>query len=339
MPEYINYIQLFWAGFELRETDPVAAVDAMLTVRDLAEKNNETRQVLFMNHWILQTQLFYSRDYKAASRLAVQAATQAANPIHADQMERICVYEDLIHAYVGTDPHGNTALIEDALAFMEREVTPDLQCWHCTRGARTGFKIAVGDKDAAKTAALRYLRDSEGKTMHHYASAHAEMCKVMHLDGDWAEMLQFATEAETLIKRTDGDPNGLLEAMAAKPLALHHLGEPKRAEEAYGKARRKAEASATLPIHYYEFACAYLHAVDKTAAALDLRLRQLNDMQGKGQPYWQADCHLHIARLRKYLGQPYAADLEAARTLAAELRLPAVILDQVAAFESSEPSN
>jgi hypothetical protein len=71
--------------------------------------------VLELDHWRLRRLLYGTGDYGQARDVAVRAAMEARKPRFDAHASRICLQEDLIAIYIGTDPDGNAALIRSAL--------------------------------------------------------------------------------------------------------------------------------------------------------------------------------------------------------------------------------
>src|SRR5262249_48883125 len=123
--------------------------------------------------------------------------------------------------------------------------------------------------------------------------------------------------------------------LAAQALALRKLGQDSEAATAYRLATAKASAiRGAMHRSYYDLLCDYHLAEGNLQAALALRERELSELVNKGQPYWEAICRLQYARLLKQLRQPFDYQLTPIRTLAAQLRQPEIILQQVDALSS-----
>ena len=179
------------------EADPDRALAILLEARRLAEMLVEPRWVLFYEHWRLQVLLFHKCDYRDAVSLAVKAAVESAKPQHSDFPHRVCLQEDLINAYAGIDPLGYEDAIEQALQYMQREVTRDMECRHCVESCRFRFEADRGRLEAAKAAALRGLALAEEEYSAFYlASAFWNLCVVAHRTGDFGALSEWAQAGE-----------------------------------------------------------------------------------------------------------------------------------------------
>lgn len=321
-----SYRALYYKAFAMRDTDPQASVEQMILASRQAKDAGDARGALYIDHWILQTLLNRLGDYTRSYDLAVQAVLEARKPVHAGQMERICVHEDLIDAYEGVDPLGNASVIQDAFNFMAQEVTPDLDCRHCLLGAQIDFELTCGKIDQALTDTQRYLSETEGSA-HYQGLAHLSMAKIMRAREDWEKMLQHANRAAQYLSQIESNARSEASALAGRTLALRRLGFKPDAQVAYKLATGKAEAIAgVLPRSYYDFLCDFWQVEWDMEAALALRDKQLAELIGKGQIYWEAVCRLQRVKLLKQLKRPFAEEAEPIRALAAKLRDPQVIL-------------
>ncbi|MFO0863827.1 MAG: hypothetical protein U0744_04075 [Gemmataceae bacterium] len=150
-----------------RRTPTLITLSLLEQARAKAKLLDEGKWVLFFDHWILQTQLFFRRDYRNLLDQAVKASIEACKPGHRDLPQRVCIHEDLIHAYVGIDPVGYADRIAAALDFMKGEAHPKAECQHCILGCRASFESEMGRYDASREIGEEKLRkalDGEATT-------------------------------------------------------------------------------------------------------------------------------------------------------------------------------
>ena len=133
--------------------------------RALAQRLGESWWVLHFDHWRLQVLMHYLLDYRPeVLDLAVRSTLEARKPQYARLPQRICLHEDLIYAYLGVDPLGHADAIRQALDYMRKEVSEDLECRYCVQNCRTEFALRRGALDEAEAArrALARLRSPGG---------------------------------------------------------------------------------------------------------------------------------------------------------------------------------
>jgi ATP/maltotriose-dependent transcriptional regulator MalT len=332
---YINYRQLFLDGYYQRYDNPAKATQLMRQASALAKEDGDLHEALFMDHWILQTVIHISKDYVLGLDMAVQTAVEARKPMYKAQMERVCVHEDLIRAYLGIDPIGQAILIEDAMTYIEKEADPSIQCYYCMMSIRASFELTFGATEKAETATLRYFNETASSEPHHYAIAHLRMTELAYLRGDWDKVLSYAERGMTAIGDNDQLQDDLASFSAAKAMALQKLGRDAEADIAAQQAVMKA-AKFAYPLSrlYYQSLSTFYLGKGQLDEALALRERQLADIVGKGQPYWEAVIRLECARLSKQLGEPYDEHLISIRTLATKLKLPDIVLDPLSKLET-----
>lgn len=328
-----NYWNLYYEGHRLDYTDPETAVFKMSEAREMAMEAGDSGAVLTMSHWILQNLIHRLHDYNRAYDLAVQTALEARKPEHQHRQEHICVQEDLINTYIGIDPIGYSELIENALTYMEGEITTRIQCRYCLLGARSSFEDACGNLERMKQAATRYMSESENYS-HHYSSSFASMCYYYYQLGDWETMLSYAERGEELNTGHDYADTAA-ELIAAQALALRKLGREREAVNAYRRATNKAASTVVRKDDpYYDMLVDYHLAAGELDAASKLRERHLENLCGKGQIYWEAYYRLDYARLLKQLDCPYDEQIEAVKAILPKLRKPEKIrqmLDELVA--------
>ena len=122
--------------------------------------------------------------------LAVQATLKTRKPQYSELPQRICLHEDLIYAYVGTDPEGHAERIEQALEYMQQQVGPELSCRFCVQGCCTQFAFQRGQLDEAQAAAMKMLEmtaneRSRETAEHHGMEAYGDLCAIAFERGDW----------------------------------------------------------------------------------------------------------------------------------------------------------
>jgi hypothetical protein len=111
-----DYRDLFWNAMGSYEVDPENSVRLISQAVALARTAGDHVFVLYMNHWKLQIMIYELRAYHEAFDLAVATALEGRKPAYAHMKEHVCVQQDLIFCYLGTDPVGNASMIEDAIA-------------------------------------------------------------------------------------------------------------------------------------------------------------------------------------------------------------------------------
>lgn len=308
--------------------DPMAEVERLLDQSRRAKEQGDLKRALYLDHWALQGLLFKVKDFKRAYDLAIQTALDGRRPIHNDQMERVCVYEDLILTYIGIDPIGHAELIESALQHMEQQVSRSMQCFYCLLEVRATFQLSCAKLDEATTAVQTYYSESEHNFPHHFGVAQAKICELMYLHQNWEKLLYFGEQGERVLGADPTKTEYSAIVIAAQALALRKLGRDTDSSTAYRKAVTRASRVAGSMDHaYYNFLCDFHVAAGDLQAAISLRNRQLEDMANKGQPYWEATARLHLARLMKQRSDSIDGEVEKIRHLTADLRKPQIITE------------
>jgi hypothetical protein len=326
-------LYLFTQASELTETNPDQALAILAQGRALAEQLREPWWVLFFDHWRLQVLLFFKRDYGAARDLAVRAAVEARKPAYRHLPQRLCVHEDLIMAHIGTDPEGYASLIEQALVYMQQELTSDLECRFCILGLHATFQIERGRLDEAQDVCMRYLQfsGSEGE-LHSLADAHLLLCRLAYRRGDWSALLEWALAGEETARASE-QPMRVTEALAWQAAVARQQNHDRIAKRLYRRATaRPSRYNATPENGYYEALCAYHMVAGDHEAVLKVHEQHLTAIKNKGQIATEARCHVARCRLLAQMGLPLADEFAASRTAIQRLAKPATLqaeLDQI----------
>lgn len=316
----------FWRAQNLREKDPELALEEFHIARMLATQMGDSRAVLEIDHWTLQAMIYRAHNFTAALPLAVQATVEARKPQFRDMMERICVHDDMIGTYLGIDPQGYGAMIEQAMDYMQRETPPGIQCTFCLQSYRASFALACGQYEEAARQISQYLAMSE-HFHHHLLSAQVMLCQYYFHQGQWEAMLKIAQQVEPDLLSDDGYLQDLCIVLAAQALGQRKQGDETAASLAYRRAVTKA-ASTRVPMEpvYFDLLTAYYEAAGGLEEAASLRQRQLDQMVGKGQHYWEARARLHRLSLLRRLGLPIESEIEPTRLVIQRLQQPEELL-------------
>ncbi|MCU0497488.1 MAG: hypothetical protein MUF87_09070 [Anaerolineae bacterium] len=324
----------FWTwlyrGFD--ETDPDIALSLIEKAYQMAvQANASARDLLYIRHWWLQTLIFDKGDIGQALDMAIRAAVEARKPAYLNFMQRICIHQDVIHAYLGHDPYGYSDLIEQSIDYMQAQTeNTTFQCRYCMQGARAAFETSIERWDRAEVAIDRYIEMSQYFS-HHLRSAYLHRCDLLKRREAWAELLGVAEAADELCRKDLDEYRGsLATALAYQGLAYHHLGDEEKAR----KLIRSASAHAVrykniISSDYYDTMVDYYHLVENLPTAIRIYDRQIKGLEGLGQTYWEARARLLRARLLKEHGKSILKEAPIITELAQKLQRPEAILTQL----------
>lgn len=329
----IKLYDLYSEANSFKHSDPDHAIALLDEGRALARTLGEPWWDLFFQHWHLQFAIYYKGDYVRARDLAVRAVVEARRPVYTQLPQRICLHEDLIAIYVGTDPAGHAGLIRDAMAYMESEITPDLQCRLCLQELRAGFALDLDRVDEAATEAMCYLSMSDSDA-YHLVGAHSLLCQVAYRRGDWATLREHAEAGEVIATRKNRVSH-MAESVAWQALVARHEGREEAGRRLYRRATALVGRGKAVPEQSYFSALSAYHEVgEQLHLALRTRRRQLDGLIGKGRIAAEAHCRIEVCRLLARLGHPTAADIAASRVVAEQLIDPTPALDQLNCIEN-----
>lgn len=332
--ERLRLLQIYDNASKFAKTDPDVMLGLLAEGRALAEQLEEPWWVLFFDHWRLQALLHFKYDYRDVMDIAVQATLEARKPQYAQLPQRVCLHEDLIYAYVGTDAEGHADRIGQALDYMQQHVGPDLDCRFCVQGCWAQFALQRGRLDEAQAAALKMLAMTDAErsrsTADHYAlDAFADLCAVAFERGDWGALEEWARAGEETARRRD-KPLELAKFLAWRALLERRGGNEDTARRLFRAATSRAARLKAVPGEsYYDALCAYHEQGGEPGAALTARDQELKGIAGKGRLTHEARCRLKRCRLLAQMGLPLEDDLRAARAAAAKLRHPEKFLEEI----------
>jgi hypothetical protein len=335
--------QIFDNASRFARTDPDVMLGLLAEGKALAQQLGEPWWVLFFDHWRLQALLHFKYDYREVMPIAVQATLEARKPQYAELPQRVCLHEDLIYAYVGTDAEGHAERIGQALDYMRQHVGPDLDCRYCVQGCCAQFALQRGRLDEAHAAALEMLAMTDAErvrsTADHYAAdAYTDLCAVAFARGDWAALAEWAAAGEETARRGD-KPLELAKFLAWRALLERRAGNDEMARRLFRSATsRVARLKAVPGESYYDALCAYHEQGGEPGAALTVRDQELRVIGGMGRLAHETRCRIKRCRLLAQMGLPLEEDLGAARAAAAKLRHPEKYIaeiDKIAAGKST----
>jgi hypothetical protein len=325
---------LFWEAHQRLRDLPDAALAGFERSQRLALSLKEPWWVLFFEHWKLQCLLHYKQDVTRALPLAVTATMEARKPAYAGCPQRLCIHDDLIAAYLDLDAPGYAPEVEEALKYMEAEVSEDFECRQCILSRRATLADALDRLDVLEQVATGMLaRAQECGDPHHACYGHRWLCYLAYRQGEPEEIALHAGAG--LAGR------GIVERPVNEAVFLTWQAYLARLEGDQRTARRRlrrAEAvlarTARLPSGgYYTARCAYHALKGEREEELAVREQELAQLVGKSQHFWEASTRLEQCRLLAELGRPLEEAAAEARRAIGRLRQPAELLARLAEIE------
>ncbi|HEU4326300.1 MAG TPA: hypothetical protein VFS21_24380 [Roseiflexaceae bacterium] len=297
-------------------------------IRGLADQIGEGRVALFADHWRAQWLLHRKRDYGAARDVVVPAIVEVRKPEYRQLPQRVCLHEDAIQTYIGMDVYGYAPSIEQALAYMDAEIAPNVECRLCHCGMWLDYALETNRLDLADEWAQRYLALSQSPGLaseHHETYAHQYLAFIAARREQWDTVLERAAAGIELARRTD-QPAVQADLMAYQALATLRLGKTNEARRLLWAALKQArQVDRVLDHSFYNPCCTFYELDGQPELALGLRREELGTLVGSGKNISECRCRVEICRLLKLLGQPYEHELAAAREAAARLADPSRI--------------
>ena len=336
--ERLHLIELFYAANRAEEVDPNWQLSLLDEGLVLARQLNEPWWELCFTHLHLLTLMADKGEYNQALAKAVQATVAARKPAMSDCPQRICVHEDLIRAYMGIDPLGYATQIEQALQYMEAEIHPKVECYHCLLGKRAQFELKKGNLEkalAVELGRMARLEDRAEEDKDDYrVNVYLGLCAIVFKMQDWPKLAEYARLGMKAIERSYWSWTAHRFIYAAwQACAAAHQEQPIPAKRYARQALTQAERwPGKPPTDYYDALCGYHSALGQPAQALALRQQQLNELVNTGQLATECQCRLEICRLLVQLGEPVTQAIADTRAAALRLKHPERILSHLDAL-------
>lgn len=328
-------LQLYESASNYCRSDPDIMLGLLNEGRALAERLGEAWWVLFYDHWRLQALLHFKGDYREAVDIAVRATLEARKPQYANLPQRVCLHEDLIHAYVGVDPEGHAERITQALDYMTKEVKQDVECRFCIQQCRSEFALRRERWEEAKAASLSLLAMADDEPNRHTATFHsidacADLCAAALALEDWETLRTWANAGEEMAQGKDDKILTLARFLVWKAILARRDGDEERARRLLRGARsRVGRVKAFAGEKFYDAWSAYHEQGAEWDAAFKVREVELAAILGKGRLDHEARCRLKRCRLLAKLGQPLDEERQRAREAAHRLKSPQKYLEEL----------
>lgn len=317
--------------YQLMETDMEQAIGMLEEAHQIAEQLGNEYAKLDTQHWLSQAIILRQRDFKRGLAGAVQAAVDVRQPQFKDWDVRVCIHQDLIYAYAGMDPAGYADKIEDAIDYMDTQITPDMQCRFCLQEIRAEYALANGRYPQAHTEAMRLI--SMGQQNHYQASAYMVLCEVACQQGNWQALANYAD----LAHKTANDSQRwtlLVSALMWQAVVARQRGEEKIGRSLYALATRRARnLTMTLPTAYFSAMVAYHCLQAQWEEAAMSRAQHLQAIEGHDAWHEMVMAQFDKCRLLALAGKLTKREVTAVRAFAQNLKDANQWLDDLAKLE------
>ncbi|MGF1583470.1 MAG: hypothetical protein ACFCD0_29470 [Gemmataceae bacterium] len=310
-------------GISHREDDPDRALKLLENGRELAHSMHETHWVLMFDHWRLQVMLFTKSDYREVLDLAMRATLEACRPEFQAFPQRICLQEDLINAYVAIDPEGYAEAIEKALEYMNRELSPGLECRHCVQDCRVDYHLACERFEEAQDHGRQALAMAEDEDSDFYrAEACVRLCRIAYRLGDY-KSLQGWSEIGEMSARRRSSREHLACFLLWKAVLAAQEREFEYAQTLEDRAVRQIRQLLSQPTELFFDALTTLHLkVGRPEQALKVKEQELASIKSMGRTAYEARIHLERCRILASMKQLREEDIANAEGVFDQLRDP-----------------
>lgn len=291
--------------------------------RRLALELREPWWALFFEHWKLQYLLNHGNDNTRALPLAVAATVEARKPVYAGCPQRLCVHDDLISAYLALDAPGYAAEVEEAIGYMQSEVSEDVECRFCILQNRAELADALDrTADLKRTAAGLLATAQESGDYSNATFGWAWLCLIAWREGDMLQLTLRVAEGLALSDEVDL-PVHKAEFLAWQACLARHDGHEREAAFHLRQAEATLARTQRPPSSRYFEALRAFHGLksDRERQLLTCE-RELTTLEGMSQHHREAVARIERCRLLAELGRPLGQAAEEARQVIGRLRRP-----------------
>src|SRR5947209_12615953 len=116
--ERLRLSRLHTEAYSHRQTAPDRMMALLEEGRRLARRLDEPWWVLFFDHWMLETLIYYKDDYRDVIERGIRATLELRKPGFEKYPLRFGIWCNLVAAYLCVDPRGHAPAIREALAYL-----------------------------------------------------------------------------------------------------------------------------------------------------------------------------------------------------------------------------
>jgi hypothetical protein len=330
----LRLTRLHAEAYAHRQSDPERMLGILEEGRRLARALDEPWWVLFFEHWSLETLIYYKDDYREVIERGVRATLELRKPLYEQYPLRFGIWCNLVAAYLCVDPRGHAAAIREALDYLRTQVGAEGGDRYLLQARRHWFAYEMGELETAQRLALEELAmadtDPDRHTaQHHEADTYKALCWIAYRRGDHDGLARWSATGEQCAREI-GYRYELALFLLWRALCARRDG----AEE---EARRLCRTGSSMMARlgqppgesYFDALAAYHEAGGNLNAAWQVRQRELETTQGKGQLAYECLVRLKRTRLQVRLGLPAAEEAAAVRVAASRLREPSWYLGEL----------
>lgn len=322
---------LLYRAWEVRESDPMQALQWMQEGLAIARKLGQPCLALKFEHWITSLYLFQLADYQQALKRAIETLVETRKPHYEHCPYRIDAHYIVIDAYLYTDPHGFKTEIYQAIDLIETTMSYDQDLWRLLQGARAYAEMLTDQYAAALDHGLKYLARCEGASAFRLSDVYAFLTEAYVKLKDWDHALHMAQTGVPYARDHYATRRWYLELIAWQAYIYRLKGDQQTAGRYHRQATQLFTHLRSRPYFAFYDAWAGYHVCGgEVEIALKVRQDQLAWVIPSGSPFWITKCYYEICCLLKRLDRPFASEIEAAKQAAQALLQPDYLLTQLA---------
>lgn len=335
-------VRLYDRAMEIKETDPDEALTLFEQSRNLALETDSSWWAMLCQHWKTQTLLYEKHDLTNALDLAVRSTVEVRKPIYADLPQRVCIHEDLIAAYLESDPVGYEVPIRETLAYMERESVGLDQCRMCHLHRSSSFLDDLRLPDALEQAWRHQQLAEEHDDDFYRAGARYLLCHLLYkYDRETAKSLigELAQEGVEMARNRDRKEVAADLWMWQAVAALwngDNLEAKRLYRRAFAQARRLPQPPEAILV---DSALAFHETAGTPEKAVPILEKAAQHFHETAQFFVEAQKRLKKCQLLAEMGQDWHEAEAQTRATAAKLKKPEFFGDQLDELREQFPTS
>lgn len=332
--ERIRLSQVHSQAYTYRQVDPDRMLALLEDGRRLALRLHESWWVLFFDHWILETLIYYKDDYRDVIDLAVRLTLELRKPIYEQFPLRFGVWCNLVAAYLCVDPRGYRQPIQEALDYLGTQVLAEGGDRYLLQARRHWFAYELGELPLAHQLALEELAMADSDpdrytAQHHEVDTYKALCWIAYRQKNWHQLAHYAATGEERA-RAISYRYELALFLLWRAVCTRREG---RHDDAKRLCRQGTSQMARLGQppgeSYYDALTEYHQLGENLAAAWLVRERELETTRGKGQLAYECQVHIKRVQLLRRMGEPLEEEARQAEQAARRLRDPSWYLEEL----------
>jgi hypothetical protein len=328
--ERLDLCYQFQAVLNSRKVDLQTAENHLDQLYLRAEHLSEKCWMMIVEGMRIEFYIIDKIDLLTAVKIGVRAAVEARKPEYDNCPTRDLIYMGLLTAYMYVDPVGYADSVREAIAYIERELNPDLFIQIGLKIRLSILEMVCENLDLAQQIGYEALALTAD-----YPSAQADvyvaLCEIMHRRGELQLALQYAQLGEQYWKQKIEILDVFrIQYIGYQMVYLRKLGDGTAARELFDLLQNSVGLLPGEPFYtFYESMVHYHQTNGELDKAITSCRRLIEASQKIGSLYAACESRVHLCRLLGKAERSFDDELANARVSVQALIAPSKLLAQL----------